>query len=279
MNLNQAAGRMPFTRMPFTKMHGAGNDFLLVLARDLPPGGLTRARIAALCDRRKGVGGDGLLVVGPDPAADFRMTYYNADGGEAEMCGNGARCTVAFAHAQGLAAASCRFVTASGVLEGRIHAPDDIEVSLPAWRNLVLDIPVAGSARAGHHACDTGVPHLVVPVDDVDAVDVAAEGPPLRWHEAFAPAGTNVDWVDARGPDGAWRLRTFERGVEGETLACGTGAAATAVVLCALGHAESPVSLQTRGGDRLTVTVMEDPVRTLRLRGPAVVAFHGEAGV
>ncbi len=264
------------SRIPFVKMHGAGNDFLMLLATDLPDGALTRARIAALCDRRKGVGGDGLIVVGPADGADFRMTYYNADGGEAEMCGNGARCTVAFAHARGLAGDACRFATASGRLDGWVHGPDDIEVSLPAWRNLALDVPVAGSARPGHHACDTGVPHLVVPVDDVDAVDVAAEGPPLRWHAAFAPAGTNVDWVDARGGDGAWRLRTFERGVEGETLACGTGAAATAVVLCKLDRTTSPVTLLTRGGDRLTVTVTDGPTRALRLRGPAVVAFQGE---
>ncbi len=262
--------------LPFTKMHGAGNDFLLLLGSDLPAGGLTRERIARLCDRRKGVGGDGLIVVEPVAGADFRMTYYNADGGEAQMCGNGARCTVAFAHARGLAPAACRFATASGVLEGWVHGPDDIEISLPAWRNLALEVPVPGSPRAGHHACDTGVPHLVVPVDDVDAVDVAAEGPPLRWHAAFAPTGTNVDWVDARGADGAWRLRTFERGVEGETLACGTGAAATAVVLCKLNRTTSPVTLQTRGGDRLTVSVIDDGSRALRLRGPAVVAFHGE---
>jgi diaminopimelate epimerase len=262
--------------LSFTKMHGAGNDFLLVLAQDLPAAGLTRDGIATLCDRHKGVGGDGLIVVGPAAGADFRMTYYNADGGEAEMCGNGARCAVAFAHARGLAPSPCRFATASGVLDGWVHTPDDIEVTLPVWRNLALNLSLGGGVRTGHHACDTGVPHLVVPVENVDTVDVAAEGPPLRRHAAFAPAGTNVDWVDARGPAGAWRLRTFERGVEGETLACGTGAAATAVVLWTLGLTTSPVTLLTRGGDRLTVTVTDDPARALRLRGPAVVAFHGE---
>jgi diaminopimelate epimerase len=249
----------------------------MVLAQDLPAGGLTREHIAALCDRRKGVGGDGLIVVGPAADADFRMTYYNADGGEAEMCGNGARCSVAFAHARGLAPATCRFATASGLLEGWVHDPDDIEVSLPAWRDLALDVSLTGTPRSGCHACDTGVPHLVVPVDDVDMVDVVAEGPPLRWHAAFAPVGTNVDWVDRLGADGAWRLRTYERGVEGETLACGTGAAATAAVLCKLGLATSPVTLLTRGGDRLKVTVTDDHTRALRLRGPAVVVFHGEA--
>ncbi len=263
--------------LPFVKMHGAGNDFVMVDGRDLADGPpLDRARIAALCDRRTGIGGDGLIIVGRDPDGAVRMTYYNADGGEAEMCGNGARCTVAFAHARGLLGATGVLATAAGPLEARVHGPGDIEVSLPPFRDLATDLSLDGvpAGTACHH-CDTGVPHLVIPVDDIDAVDPAAAGPPLRHHGRFVPAGVNVNWVAPGAGGAAWQLRTYERGVEAETLACGTGASAAAAVLVRLGRATSPVAIRTRGGDLLRIDVDLDCHR-LRLRGPARVAFEGE---
>ena len=265
--------------LAFAKMHGAGNDFVMVDGRDLaaPLGG---GRIAALCDRRTGVGADGLIVVAPPASADaaFRMIYFNADGGEAEMCGNGARCTVAFAAACGLVDGPCRFDTAAGVLRGRVHGPGDVEVSLPPWRGLDLDVGVPGSPWPEHHLCNTGVPHLVIPVPDVDGVDLAAWGPRLRRHERFAPAGVNVNWIAPAPGAEAWLLRTYERGVEAETLACGTGASAAAVILCHLGQAASPVTVRTRGGDDLTVRV-DRAQGTLGLRGPALTSFHGEVTI
>ncbi len=263
--------------LPFVKMHGAGNDFVMIDARDL--GGepaLDRARIAALCHRRTGVGGDGLILVGCEPDGAVRMTYFNADGGEAEMCGNGARCTVAFAHARGLMGERGILATAAGPLEARVHGPTDIEVALPPFRDLATDLALDGApaGQALHH-CNTGVPHLVIPVDDIDAVDPATAGPPLRHHARFAPAGVNVNWVAPGAPGAPWRLRTYERGVEAETLACGTGASATAAVLVRLGRAASPVAIQTRGGDLLHIDVDLDH-RRLSLRGPALVAFEGE---
>jgi diaminopimelate epimerase len=263
-------------------MHGAGNDFVMVAAADLPTGGLDRATIARICDRRRGVGGDGLIVVAPpdiDRSAasaddvDFVMTYYNSDGGEAEMCGNGARCAVAFARALGFAGETCRFATRAGVVAGRARG-EEVEVALTPWRDLALGVAVEGSPFAEHHTCDTGVPHLVIPVADVDAVDVAAAGSALRGHALFAPRGTNVDWVSPVVGGEGWRLRTFERGVEAETLACGTGAAAAAVVLIASGRAATPVTLLTRGGDRLSVTV-DETAKELRLCGPATTVFRG----
>lgn len=265
--------------LPFTKMHGAGNDFVMLDGRDLD-GPLDREAIAALCDRRTGVGGDGLIVVGTaaSPGAAFRMTYFNADGGEAEMCGNGARCTVAFAADHGLAPGpglgACRFDTHGGVLEGRVHGPGDVEVSLPPWRDLELKVAVAGSPWPEHHRCNTGVPHLVIPVPAVDDVDLGTWGPRLRRAPCFGPAGTNVNWI-APGPGGAWLLRTYERGVEAETLACGTGASAAAVILCHLERAASPVTVRTRGGDDLVIAV-DRGAGLLRLRGPAVTSFKGE---
>ncbi len=265
--------------LPFTKMHGAGNDFVMVDGRRLA-GPLDRRTVAALCDRRLGIGADGLIVVAPPLSDDaaFRMIYFNADGGEAEMCGNGARCTVAFAAAAGLADGPCRFDTFSGVLAGRLHGPGDVEVSLPPWRDLALGVALPGSPWPEHHRCNTGVPHLVIPVPDVDAVDLATWGPRLRHAPPFGQAGTNVNWVAPDPAGDAWRLRTYERGVEAETLACGTGASAAAVILCHLDRAASPVTILTRGGDRLTVGV-DRAAGTLSLRGPAVASFTGEVTI
>lgn len=274
----------PSSALPFVKMHGAGNDFIMVDHRALTAaaigGGLDGPRIAALCDRRKGIGADGLIVIGPGSGAGsaFRMTYFNSDGGEAEMCGNGARCSVAYAHRLGLAGASCRFDTWSGELGGWVHGPGDIEVTLPPWRDLELAVGLADTPWILQAACNTGVPHLVIPVDNVDDVDLTLWGPRLRRHARFGAAGTNVNWVSPDGRDGAWRIRTFERGVEAETLACGTGASASAVILCALGRASSPVRLNTRGDDVLSVAV-DRGAGTLRLRGPALVAFEGEVAI
>ena len=269
-------------RLPFVKMHGAGNDFVMLDHRDVAAAGarLEGAFIAALCDRRKGIGADGLIVIGPGAATgtSFRMTYYNSDGGEAEMCGNGARCSVAHAHGLGLAPATCRFDTWSGELWGRVHGPGDVEISLPGWRDLDLAVGLPGTPWPLQAACNTGVPHLVIPVADVDGVELESWGPRLRRHEHFGAAGTNVNWVSPDAPGGGWRIRTFERGVEAETLACGTGASASAVILCALGRAQSPVALHTRGGDVLTVSV-EPASGELRLRGPALVAFAGEVAI
>lgn len=258
--------------LSFVKMHGAGNDFVMLDGRDLQEP-LSRDTIAHVCHRRLGVGADGLIVVAPAPGRDFRMIYWNADGGEAEMCGNGARCSVEFAARMGLHRGRCTFATAVGDLQGVRHGPGDIEVALTPWRNLRTDVEPIASPWTEHHLCDTGVPHLVIPVDDLEDVDLQTWGRSLRHDPAFAPAGVNVNWVAPRG-DGL-ALRTYERGVEDETLACGTGASAAAVIMCHLGRAASPVTIRTRGGDDLVIAV--DPsAGTLTLRGPAVTSFEGK---
>jgi len=264
----------------FTKMHGAGNDFIMIAPDAWPAAGLNRREIAQLCDRRLGVGADGLITLAavPEPDVAFRMVYFNADGGEAEMCGNGARCSVAFAHELGLVGSSCRFRTQAGLHEGTWHGPGDIEVSLPGWQGLELDLADLTGDRAGVHACHTGVPHLVIPVADVERIDVVREGAALRHDARFAPAGTNVNWVSRRPDADEFLMRTYERGVEDETLACGTGAAAIAVVLCRLGQSESPVALRTRGGDLLRVGI-DTEAGILHLRGPAVTSFTGEVAI
>ena len=261
--------------LPFVKMHGAGNDFVMLDGRRLDTP-LETVEVAFLCHRRRGVGADGLIVVAPADGVDFRMIYWNADGGEAEMCGNGARCAVEYAARLGLHEGHCRFATAAGDLEGWRHQAGDVEVSLTAWRDLGLDMDLEDSPWSEHHVCHTGVPHLVIPVEDLEAVDVREWGRRLRHHPVFTPAGVNVNWVAARGDHFA--LRTYERGVEDETLACGTGASAAAVILCHLERATSPVTIRTRGGDDLVIAV-DRAAGTLTLRGPAVTSFEGEVTI
>lgn len=263
------------TTLPFVKMHGAGNDFIMVDGRDLAEQRLSTDRIAALCTRRTGVGADGLIIVGADGPDTVRMTYHNADGGEADMCGNGARCTVAFAHARGLIGARGTLLTRTAQLAAVVHGPADVEVELPAFTDLELAISLPGSPYPAHHHCNTGVPHLVIPVADVDDIPVLDHGRSFRQAPQFAPAGINVNWIAPDPASGEWRLRTYERGVEDETLACGTGASACAAVLVHTEQATTPVAVRTRGGDLLTISV-DLATRGLRLRGPAVVAYHGE---
>ena len=265
--------------IPFVKMHGAGNDFIMFLAVDLGDNVLDRRTIAALCHRRLGIGGDGLIVLEPgDDQAAFVMRYYNSDGGEAQMCGNGARCAFALAHARGLVGDEGRFRSAAGLHHGRMRGPEVVEVELTGWSDLDLDFELPEVPWAHLGFCDTGVPHVVVPVADpaaLEALDIDRWGPVLRSHERFGPAGANVNWV-APDPDGScFHLRTFERGVEAETLACGTGASATAVILSLRGRASGSVRIRTRGGDELVITV-DAATGRLDLTGPAVVSFHGE---
>ncbi len=267
-------------KIPFQKMHGAGNDFIMLDAKDLQGTQLSTKQVAALCDRRTGIGADGLIIVAEaqSTGADFRMIYFNSDGGEAEMCGNGARCTVDFAHRAGLFPTTCLFDTFSGPLEGEILAPGLVSVSLPAWKDLQLGLTLEGTPFPVQHTCNTGVPHVVIPVQDVEEVDVFKWGNHFRFHDHFSPQGTNVNFVSPTDGKDTFQIRTYERGVEEETLACGTGASATAVVLCHLKNAESPVSLVTRGGDTLTVAV-DMGNRSLRLQGPAVVSFKGKVEI
>lgn len=266
--------------VPFQKMHGAGNDFVMINGMDLNSEPLSQDQVAALCHRRTGIGADGLIIVGAaeKPDSAFRMIYFNADGGEAEMCGNGARCTVDYAHRAGLFTGTCLFDTFSGQLQGEFMAPGDVQVSLPAWKDLQLNSEMDGSPWPVQHICNTGVPHVVIPVDDVDDVDVVKWGAFFRYHNHFSPAGTNVNWVSP-GPDGSsFLVRTYERGVEDETLACGTGASACAVVMCHLNTTSSPVSLRVRSGDLLTVSV-DKQESALLLRGPAMTSFEGEVTI
>jgi len=263
--------------LTFTRMHGAGNDFVVLDDRTgyLKPHAKALAR--ALCDRRRGLGGDGLILIGARPAdgkADFAMTYVNANGDEGEMCGNGARCVARRAMELGIAGMHSSFLTPAGIIRADVsHAQVRVTLSPPGLPEPPTILNVAGEPLEVH-AIDTGVPHAVVFVADPDKVDVARLGPALRNHPHFK-RGCNANFVAVI--PGKLRLRTFERGVEAETLACGTGAAAAALIACHLGMMAPPVIIEARGG-RLVVDFrkIDGRVTDVTLSGPTETVATGE---
>jgi diaminopimelate epimerase len=266
--------------LTFTKMNGAGNDFVMLDNRDGKLA-LEKAQIARLCDRHRGVGADGLLVVEPaQNGADFRMRYYNADGGEAEMCGNGARCFGRYAQRVSGKQGDISFETLAGVITAQFVGENvRIQMSVPHSLRLNDALEVAGE-KLTVHSVNTGVPHAVVFVDDLEGVDVRRLGAGLRYHPHFAPKGTNANFVKKLGPQ-TIAIRTYERGVEDETLACGTGMVACALIFHELTGAASPVAVQVRGGDTLEIGFRADggAYRDVTLTGPADYVFDGQVAV
>lgn len=265
----------------FKKMSGAGNDFVVADNREriVPESGRAEL-IERWCRRRVGIGADGVLLLEPaQGAGDFRMRYYNADGGEAESCGNGARCIARFALLVGAAPAEMRFETQAGIYEAVVGAEEvTISLSDPTDLRRNVKLPdVAGLPDGGRvDFINTGVPHVVVRMDDVQAVDPVAVGRPIRHHQAFAPAGANANFIAPRD-EGGLAIRTYERGVEDETLACGTGAVASALVASLHGWATSPTPVKTRGGPVLTIHFERagEGFRNIRLQGEARVVYEG----
>ncbi|MES2476872.1 MAG: diaminopimelate epimerase [Verrucomicrobiota bacterium] len=271
----------------FFKMNGAGNDFIIVDNRDLSLSKeLDSDTIAALCDRHRGIGADGLLAVEPaQKGADFRFRYYNADGGEAEMCGNGARCFGRFvAHLGEIVLKKVTFETIAGTL-GAEMVGDDVRIAMSEPKDLKLD---TGASVPGLdsplHFVNTGVPHVVTFVGDAEALDnfdVFSHGSAIRHHAAFAPAGTNANFATVLAPDHI-SIRTFERGVEDETLACGTGMVASALVHHLLTGAPSPIKVDVEGGDTLEIGFEksgDQGFTNVTLTGPADFVFEGEIDI
>ncbi len=269
--------------LAFTKMNGAGNDFVMLDNRDGSLA-LTAAQIERLCDRHRGIGADGLLLVEPaDNGADFRMRYYNADGGEAEMCGNGARCFARYARrVAGFEGEEISFATLAGVITARCMGEQvQLDMSAPHSYAPAVPLEIEGTLLLVHFI-NTGVPHAVVFVDDLEKIDIVRFGSAIRHHAHFSPKGTNVNFVNVRAP-GDIAIRTYERGVENETLACGTG-----VVACALIHhlesgVAAPVKVLVRGGDTLEVGFAPGKTRgefsRVTLTGPADFVFDGTVTV
>lgn len=268
-------------QLSFTKMNGAGNDFILLDNRNLDRT-LSRETIAHLCDRHRGIGADGLLAVEPaEGSADFRMRYHNSDGGEAEMCGNGARCFARYcARLLGPAQTSVSFETQAGLIRADLLENDHVELAMsdPTDHREPAFLPVNGSELEVHFL-NTGVPHAVVFVENLETTDVHRLGAALRYHDAFAPRGTNANFVQVESP-GELLIRTYERGVEAETLACGTGVVASALLhhLRANTPPSEPIGVRVRGGDRLEVRfspLSHGSFTRVFLRGPADFVFEG----
>jgi diaminopimelate epimerase len=262
--------------IPFYKMSGAGNDFILVDNRE----GIVSEEnlpqwIEKVCTRRLSVGADGLILIETSEWANFSWRFFNRDGGEAEMCGNGARCAARFAFLNTIAGRYMSFETLAGIVNA--------EVVGRKVRVKLVDPESAGAERmvelkGGAVSCfsiNTGVPHAVLRVKDLETADILGMGRELRNHPDFAPAGTNVNFVSS-GPGGAILMRTYERGVEDETLACGTGAVAAALAEAAK-WAESPVTVITRSGAPLKVYFRRDEDRffEVQLEGEARVIYTG----
>ena len=242
----------------FHKMTGSGNDFVVLDGRETSLDSWPPARIREMCDRRSGVGADGLVLLSPEPDGAVRMIYFNADGSRAELCGNAALCSTRLAATLGMAKGTAlRLHTDSGVVESRCVGPGwAAEIRLP---DVEAPVPVEGVSLAPGERrmarITVGVPHLVVLVDDPAAVNVIDRGATLRHHASFQPGGVNVNFVaPSHGAhEAVWTMRTYERGVEGETLACGTGTVAVAAALADWGLDRLPVRIASRGGSIFSV--------------------------
>ena len=260
----------------FTKMNGAGNDFILFDNRTADID-LDRNQIAHLCDRHRGIGADGILLLEkPTYRADFRMRYFNANGGEAEMCGNGARCFARFANKVGGQQGKISFETPAGVISAELKGGlVTLRMTEPTDLRLNVDLSMAAENRTVHFI-NSGVPHVVIPVAKIDNADVRGEGAAIRYHKVFSPNGTNVNFIEKLGPNKI-AIRTYERGVENETLACGTGIVASALIFAASENCEGPVTVLARGGDELQVSFekTQDRFRNVTLTGPAEFVFEG----
>ena len=252
--------------MQFAKYQGTGNDFILIDDRSGTFPVADRALVTHLCHRRFGIGADGLILLQNHPDYDFRMVYFNADGAEGSMCGNGGRCTVRFAHDLGVFQTHTRFLAVDGPHEAAV-GNDHITLKMSDVARL--------DTYLSHYSVDTGSPHVVQFVDALDQYAVLAEGRKIRHDPVFLPGGTNVNFVERAGD--ALRIRTYERGVEDETYSCGTGVTAAALVAHRHHQLASPVMLHTLGG-LLQVSFLARPngsYTDIYLTGPAERVFAG----
>lgn len=265
-------------QIPFYKMSGAGNDFIIIDNRDkkINDNDLT-GFIAGVCRRKMSAGADGLILIENSEAHDFRWRFFNSDGSKAEMCGNGARCAARFAHVTGIAGTSLSFETEAGVVSAQINK-DRVKVLMPEPLDLKLTYPLKlSNPTLEISSINTGVPHVVVMVEQVDDVDVVSLGREIRLHQTFAPAGTNANFVQ-HCKDHSIKIRTYERGVEDETLACGTGAVASAIISASLFNINSPVNVKTRSGVYLTVhfDAKGGQFSNVHMEGDARIIYKGE---
>jgi diaminopimelate epimerase len=261
----------------FYKMSGSGNDFILIDNRN---GELTVSDlidfVQTLCARKGSVGADGLIIIEKSTCADFRWRFFNADGSEVEMCGNGGRCAARFAFLKGIAPAQMSFETVAGIIDATVSEETvKLRLTEPTRLELHHDLKT-DSGSLSVSSINTGVPHVVHFVDDLEGFDVFGVGRMIRYHEHYQPAGTNANFV--RVLDGhTIAVRTYERGVEDETLACGTGSVAAALVSARKGLTSSPVEVIVQSGERVKIYFEETAAGygNVYLEGGAKVVYQG----
>ncbi|MDD5704857.1 MAG: diaminopimelate epimerase [Kiritimatiellae bacterium] len=260
----------------FVKMHGAGNDFIMIDDRALEVPWQDHFRMAAMATRRTGIGCEGIILIQPSARAHFRMRFLNPDGAEVELCGNGARCAAWFAARIGAAGRAMTMETLAGLIDAEV-SDNSVKIWMPESCGRRYDLKVDADGRTFEgHAITVGVPHFVVPLDDLAGLEIERFGAALRQHECFAPEGTNVDFVKFSQPNHI-HMRTYERGVEAESGACGTGAVASAIVAVERVDFTLPVKVTTSTGFELLV---DGDWRTRRctgltLTGPVKQVFEG----
>ena len=250
----------------FNKYQGAGNDFIIIDNRKDLINPSDSQLINRLCDRRFGIGADGLILVSGHDSCDYEMKYFNADGKLGSMCGNGGRCAAHFAMKSGIAMEKQKFMAFDGIHEAMV-------------RNETVRLQMGNVSSYklvdGNYFINTGSPHYIIFTEDADKINVYEEGKKLRWSEKFSPGGTNVNFVQVL--DKGLYIRTFERGVEDETLACGTGVTASAIASILKGHFDTPsVNVRTRGGYlKVEFEIKNTEITNIWLTGPATFVFEG----
>ena len=264
-------------QIAFYKMSGSGNDFIIIDNRNrVVDENNLQDFIARVCRRKISVGADGLILVEESENVDFKWRFFNSDGSSAEMCGNGARCAARFAYLNEISGTKVSFETKAGIVSAQVKN-DEVKIKMPDPIDLKIDynLELENSLK---QVCsvNTGVPHVVITVGDIDDVEVVNTGREIRFHDSYAPAGTNVNFICA-GKDNAISIRTYERGVEDETLACGTGSVAAAIIMHYKSKGKSPVKVITRGGGCLYIYLEENDGRfyNIFLEGDARVIYKG----
>ncbi len=245
--------------IPFAKLTGSGNDFILIdnMTESLSVDEIQKI-VPKVCSRALSVGADGLIVLVPSKDAHFRWRFFNSDGSEAEMCGNGGRCAARFAVERGIAPERLTFATLAGELEAEVKEGGVVRLQLTPPKGLKLNQRLKlKSEELDYSFVDTGVPHVVIWVDDLEDTDVEELGREIRFHQQFSTAGTNVNFATVLDRESI-AIRTYERGVEAETLACGTGSTAAAYIGIKLGMVESPVQVTTRSGEVLLISLEDE---------------------
>ncbi|MHB8173209.1 MAG: diaminopimelate epimerase [Nitrospirota bacterium] len=265
-------------RLTFVKMHASGNDFIIIDNRLGQIEGDVPEMVRRLCRPHFSVGADGLILIENSDAADFKWRFFNSNGSEAEMCGNGSRCAALFAYMKCIGGRKLGFETRAGIIRAEIK-DGSVKVGLTPPMDYRPEIAVnIGGKDFKAASINTGVPHVVYFVDEVESADVLGIGAATRYHKLFAPGGTNANFAQVAGRN-ELILRTYERGVETETMACGTGATASALVAGAAGFVDSPVRVKTRGGSDLMIYFDWDGKKfgDVFLEGDAVFVYQGRS--